>query len=281
MPLMRTRAWLVAGLVAVIGTVAAPTVRPAQAQQAAVARVTGSLGELLRRYADILPLDIRLDPKVADAAVDIDVAGLSPYVALREILLASGVDYVIVQRGDRYSLVAGDAAQAVAVEHDAAPGAATEPAAEEVERAKAGEPESTPESDAPAPAPASGAAASSSGRPAGEMTAADLAAILSGPVRLPTDQARWVELPFPDDQGQPIRVWRPAGTPPVVELPFVDSVGQPVVQVVPARPLGVFELPFPDANGQPLLQVTAPPAAPSSTRTPGMLPGARPPGPRR
>ena len=279
MPLMRTRTWLVAALVAVVGTVAAPAVRPTHAQQAAVARVTGALGELLRRYAEILPLDIRLDPAVAGAAVDIDATGLSPYVALREILLASGVDYVIVQRGERYSLVAGDAAQAVSVEGDASPAAATEPAPESGERASAAEPDA--ESDAPASAPVAGGVTASSSRPAGEMTAADLAAILSGPARPPSNEARWVELPFRDDQGQPIRVWRPAGTPPVVELPFVDSAGQPVVQVVPARPLGVIELPFPDANGRPLLQVTAPTAAPSSTRTPGLLPGAKPPGPGR
>lgn len=282
---MRTRivsAFLAATIVLVgAATPCGAQTPPSAAAASAEAPVTGrALAELLRAYAALLPLDIRLDPKVSDIVVDADVAGLSPAAALREVLLASGVDYVMVRRGDRYSLVAGDASAAVDIDPVERPAEVptTSLAAEPTdgEENRKGE----PADDDPVPAPALTVATGGAGqRGAGVMSDADLLAALTTPAPARGTQGEWVTLPFPDENGQAVKTWRPAGKPSVIELPFTDSTGQPIIQVLPSRPVGYVELPFPDKDGQPLRQIVAPAAAPAtSATTPGVVVGPKPPG---
>lgn len=268
MPFIRMRVWLAFGLAAVIWSGERPTAQVAGAQQASALPASGSLGTLLTRYAEFLPLDVRLDPRVASAPVDCDVAGLSPYAALREVLLASGVDYVIVQKGERLSLVAGDASEAVLLEgpNSRLP-EVSDAASADARRAEAPDNELDAETQS-SPLSAAGTGGNPGG---GAMSPADMASILHGATAPTSGQSRWVDLPFPDEQGQPVRVWKPAGMPPVVELPFPDAAGQPVIQVVPARPLGIIELPFPGPDGLPVLQGPPLSAVPASSRTPGSV----------
>lgn len=276
---------IVSGFVAVLVLIGANPV-PGVAQTAPTmqsapeaSRAGRSLGELLRTYATILPLDIRLDPSVSDVIVEADVAGLSPAAALREVLLASGVDYVMVRRGDRYSLVAGDASAAVDLgpldrQADASAIPATEGSAV-AEHERKGEP--ADEEDTAPPTVTGTAAGSPQG--AGVMSDADLLAVLTTVPPARHDQGQWVALPFPDENGQAIKTWRPAGKPSMVELPFTDATGQPVLQQIPtSRPVGYIELPFPDKDGQPLRQFVAPAVAPATNATtPGVVVGAKPP----
>jgi hypothetical protein len=248
------------------------------AQAVAPASAT-TLADALRGLAAVLPLDIRLDPAVARVVVEADVAGVPSEVALRRVLMASGVDFVIGRRGDRLVVVAGNAseAQPFDIEPDRARAEGV-PGEDSGDVAKREAPAEEPDTDAPpSVAPADETAGA---RAPGEVTAQELAALLSASPKVDRTAPGWVELPFPDENGQPVRVWRPGGNPGIVELPFPDESGQPLTQQVPARPLGFVELPFPDEHGRPIRVVTPPASvpAPATSPVPGVVPGAKPPG---
>ena len=256
-----------------------------QTDQAALpkgaSRIAGSLTDVLRGLATVLPLDIELDATVAAVTVDVDVRGLTPYQALREVLRASGVDLVLVQRGTRLLLIAGNLAE----------GRSSEAVAAELPEGGKAEEQPPPQTGAipvevePEGKPSEQGLASANEadhvKAPGEVTADELLAIISASPRVPRDRPGLVELPFPDVDGRPISVWRPGGTPSAVALPFPDESGQPVMQQVPAGPAGFVDLPFPDEHGR-QIRVPVPQApGPVGSPTPGMVPGTKAPGESR
>jgi hypothetical protein len=249
---------------------------PSAVSEAAAPSGRGTLAEVLRRLAATLPLDVRLDPAVARLPVDVDLRGLAPDRALERVLVAAGVDFVLGQRGDRLMAVVGDSAGAAPLDpkdlEAPHPGVGESSATQQPVGAE--KPDDEP--DDTQATTASGAETSTVRAP-GEMTPGEMLLLLSPPPSVDRRAAGWVELPFPGEDGRPVRVWRPGGTPAVVELPFPDQAGQPLIQVLPARPLGYVELPFPDEHGRPI-QVPLPQGpAPTTSLKPGLPPGAKPP----
>lgn len=222
--------------------------------------------EVLREHAASAPVDLRVDPAVADRLVDVSIDGLDIESALKRALLASGVDFVMVWKGGRLQVLAGDLHAAVDMTRRGAgvtAPAGPEPRVVELESEPVASSSSDQAPAPPAPEAERGAAAPDFAPTAGEgsVTGAQMLALLTAPVASSTTRnSASIELPFTDAAGQPVRLARPAETPGAVQLPFTDETGQPVVQIGPARPPGVIELPLPDEFGRPIR--IAPPAAP-------------------
>ncbi len=225
--------------------------------------------EWLRAHAAGAPVDLRVDPAVADRLVDVSVDGLDTESALKRALLASGVDFVMAWKGGRLQVLAGDLRAALDVTQSGAGVAASagpEPRAIEFESELVLS-SSSDEAPAPPVLEAEGLSAGPDSAPTageGSVTGEQMLALLSAPVASSTTRgSASIELPFTDAAGQPVRQARPAETPGAVQLPFTDDTGQPVIQIGPARPAGVIELPFPDEFGRPIRLV--PPAAPRTS----------------
>jgi hypothetical protein len=258
------------GAVVAAVAIASPALAGQDRGEAARAR---PLLTVLRELAADGPVDLRIDPAVADRAAEVGTPSAGFEIAIKEALLSSGVDFVMAWRNGRLQVRAGDLHAAVDVTAktrpsasiaESAPEMAVDPGAVPARDAAQGEssgPEGTPqETD---PGADSGAGVSGEGTVTGEQ----LVALLAAPASAVRGASPIIELPFTDANGRPVQVARPTTPRTAIELPFTDATGQPVIQPVgPSNP-GVIELPFPDANGQPI-RLTAPPGG-ASARRPG------------
>jgi hypothetical protein len=253
-------------------------------QSASASPMSLTLTEALLEVSRVLPLDLRLDPAVALVPVRVDLGGLPPYEQLRQVLLTSGVDFVVAQRGARFLVIAGSASAARPAdlgESEADERRPTEesPVAADAPPSSAAPVEPEGEEEAQRSDGAAVVATAPGVRAPGEVSGDELVALLTGAPLPARDQPGLVELPFPDADGQPIRVWRSGGTPSAVELPFPDEAGNPLLQPVTPGPRGFIELPFPDQNGQPIRvpasDGTGAVASPTPHRVPGRPPGQR------
>ncbi len=249
------------------------------------------LRAVLSAFVAIEPLDIRLDPAVADRPITVSLTGLRHLSALARVLDESGLDYIISTRpGSNGSILvvwAGDLKAAIPL--DARDDAGDEPPAAQVDSLVAAAPgpdiedpekEDIEDADPGAEGGAVGLAAAPPGRALGEVTASQILALITPPGGRPLQQGP-VQLPFLDANGNPIVVMRSGVRSSVITLPFPDATGQPLIQhVTPqAVPPGFVALPFPGPDGQPLLvPIQAPPPAPGPTAPPSSSKGTSKPG---
>lgn len=220
--------------------------------------------DVLREIATAVPVEVHLDPAVADRPVSIEINGLPPELALKQALLASGVDFVTAWRGGRLHVRAGDLAAArdittsLVAEASVLLGDVVAPRELEGDAAA----DVTSRSTIPVGVGLGDASETSSSDGQGVVSGAALLALLSPSPRALRSNDGPILLPFPDATGQPIRVPRPTTVATAIQLPFPDATGQQILQPIPVREPGVVELPFPDEFGRPIRVVTPAPAAP-------------------
>jgi hypothetical protein len=244
-PIIRIALLGVGAVVAAVA-IASPALAGQDRGEAARAR---PLLTVLRELAADGPVDLRVDPAVADRAAEVGAPSAGFEIAIKEALLSSGVDFVMAWRNGRLQVRAGDLHAAVDVTAKTRPSASIAESAPEM----AVDPGAAPARDA-----AQEESSGPEGTPQGTDPGADSGVRGASPI---------IELPFTDANGRPVQMARPTTPRTAIELPFTDATGQPVIQPVgPSNP-GVIELPFPDANGQPI-RLTAPPGG-ASARRPG------------
>jgi hypothetical protein len=224
-----------------------------------------TLGLLLRALRAASPMELRIDPAVADRPVSLTLTGVPVVVAVVEALKAAGVDYVVSEapggQGRVFRVVAGNLRDAVLIadgqpeRRDARPALDSPPPPAVTLRES--EDDSRRNRGMSASATDDPGAARGEGEVSGEEF---LEAISNHGQPRPTG---WVELPFPDETGQPIRVYRDPAPRTFVELPFPGEDGQPLVLPMPAGPQG---LSYESLLGGP------PPAPPPSDGTPRRRP---------
>lgn len=219
--------------------------------------------DVLREIATAVPLEVHLDPAVADRPINIEISGLPPELALTQALLASGVDFVTAWRGGRLHVRAGDLAAArditASLVAEAGVPVGEVGAPRELEADAVADVTST--ANIPAGVALGDASGSISSDAQGLVSGAALLALLSPSPRAPRSSDGPILLPFPDATGQPISVPRSTAVATVIQLPFPDATGVPILQPIPLRESGVVELPFPDEFGRPIRIQSSPPAA--------------------
>jgi hypothetical protein len=201
---------------------------------------------LLEALEAACPIQLRLDAKAAARLVSIDVPDLAPAEAVGAVLKASELDFAMHTRCGTIAQpalvivrLAGDGPiVSVAPRVDPDDPRVKRAVAEDVPPLPAGPP---PEPEKRDDVEKSGAAGTLIGMPGeqrepapGEVTGAQMAELLSV---TPAQKAA-------------------ASTSPVIELPFTDENGQPVQQIRPPKSNTVI-LPFPDANGN-LVEIPLP-----------------------
>lgn len=229
-----------------------------------------SLGQLLSEIDRQSPLSIRMDRAVADRSVTVHVDDMSAIDALRVILRAAAIDFVLapVADGRPTRVVIGDS------DAPAWSPSAVASAGDNSSGSGAAEPTSAPDPDEVGAAGHSGPtdveAAIAPPHPA-ELSAPDrLTQLLSPGLRSKPAVGAPLALPFIGPDGAPYTVPNHPLTPGLVEFPFADPGGNPIVIQVPS-PGSLVQLPFMGPDGRPYTVPSSPPAgAPASAPAPGV-----------
>jgi hypothetical protein len=257
---------LVAALFLPQSDTAAQTLRPAEEGFVSVTAEGVPLEDLLRQFSAIAALRLWLQPGLGDRLVSVSSEPVAIVEALRRVLRAADVDFVLSGGvdGRPIRLVVGEsnAPEVTALQSDPVSYANEEPMAASTEDGV--EPEVESASDAP-PLQAGGPLGPEI--PSGISPADRLVQLLAPTGRPKAGPGEWLTLPFLRPDGQPYTVQNippPAG---VARLPFPDANGQPLEIFVPPPTPGVFTVPFPGPDGQPYTFSFAPP--PVSRRPPG------------
>jgi hypothetical protein len=265
--------WRAAVLCALLAAPAAGQERPVASAELTERPLVAVVRELTAGAA----VDVRIDPAVANRPVAVDFTSLSLEQSLKQVLLASGADFVMAWKNGRLQVLAGDLKAAV----DLLGLTAAEPRAVELDSPPDAGPAVLAEAEPVAPSavetgtalaePADrGVAEAVAG--AGAVTGEQLIALLAAPPRPAASTpppAGMIELPFTDAAGRVVRVPRPAGPSVGIQLPFTDDSGQPVVVPNTPRTPGAIDLPFPDEFGRPIRLVPGAAATPQAPRPPG------------